>query len=113
MLSYHLGLLSSLIRVTVGGPTSSFVRGHIASSFGTGPPPGGDPSVHHGVTRSEERPELELFPFFLLLPFLPSPLTKTVRPQASSCKSDMVRKEPQEMDLDVLVERCLRLFENR
>lgn len=56
--------LSSLICVTVGAPTSSFVRGHIAGSFGTGPPPGGDPSVHHGVTPSEEWSELELFSSF-------------------------------------------------
>ena len=59
-LSYHLRLLSSLIRVTVGGPTSSFVEGHIAGSFWTGLPPGGDPFVHHGVTLTEDKHELEL-----------------------------------------------------
>lgn len=36
-----------------------------------GPAPGGDLFVHHGVTSSEDRRELELFPhsFFLLFPF--------------------------------------------
>lgn len=51
-LSYHLRLLSPLICVTVGGPTSSFVQGHIAGSFWTGLPPGGDPFVYHGVTHT-------------------------------------------------------------
>lgn len=74
VLSYHLRLLSSLIRVTVGGPTSSFVQGHIAGSFWTGLPPGGDPFVHHGVTHTEDEHELGLSPsLFSLLPFsLPS-----------------------------------------
>lgn len=72
VLSYHLRLLSSLIHVTVGGPTSSFVQGHIAGSFWTGLPPGGDPFVHHGVTLTEDKHELELSPSFLsLLFFLP------------------------------------------
>lgn len=61
VLSYHLGLLSSLICVTVGGPAPSFVEGHIAGSFWTGLPPGGDPFVHHGVTHTEDKHELELF----------------------------------------------------
>lgn len=38
-LSYHLSLLSSLIRVTVGGPTSSFVQGHTAGLLLDGPAP--------------------------------------------------------------------------
>lgn len=71
-LSYHLGLLSSLIRVTVGGPTSSFVQGHVAGSLWTGLPPGGDPSVHHGVTHTEDEHELELS-LPLSLSFLSSP----------------------------------------
>lgn len=68
-LSYHLRLLSSLIRVTVGGPTFSFVRGHIAGSFWTGLPPGGDPFVHHGVTHTEDKHELELSPSLFSLSF--------------------------------------------
>lgn len=75
VLSYHLRLLSSLICVTVGGPTPSFVEGHIAGSFWTGLPPGGDPFVHHGVTHTEDKHELELFSpsLFSPLPFsLPS-----------------------------------------
>lgn len=43
-----------------GGPTSSFVGGHIAASFWTGLPLGGDPFVHHGVSHTEDRHELEL-----------------------------------------------------
>lgn len=70
VLSYHLRLLSSLIRGTVGGPTFSFVRGHIAGSFWMGLPPGGDPFVHHGVTSSEDRHELELFPQSFFSSFL-------------------------------------------
>lgn len=73
VLSYHLGLLSSLICVTVGGPTPSFVGGHTAGSFRTGLPPGGDPSVHHGVTHTEDKHELELSPSFLFfLSLLPA-----------------------------------------
>lgn len=53
VLSYHLSLLSSLIRVTVEGPTSSFVHGHSAASFRTGLPPGGDPFFYHCVTRTK------------------------------------------------------------
>lgn len=60
VLSYHLRLLSSLICVTVRGPTSPFVGGHIAGSFWTGLSLGGDPFVHHGVTHTEDKHELEL-----------------------------------------------------
>lgn len=69
-LSYHLRLLSSLIRVTVGGPTSSFVQGHITGSFWMGLPPGGDPFVHHGVTHTEDKHELELSPSLFSSSFL-------------------------------------------
>lgn len=70
VLSYHLRLLSSLIRVTVGGPTFSFVKGHIGGSLWTGLPPGGDPFVHHSVIHTEDEHELGLFPsLFFLHPF--------------------------------------------
>lgn len=69
VLSYHLRLLSSLIRVTVGGFTSSFVQGHIAGSLWTGLPPGGDPFVHHGVTGTEDKHELKLSVSFLFFFF--------------------------------------------
>lgn len=49
-----------------GGPTPSFVQGHSAGSFRTGLPPGGDPFVYHGVTGSEYKHELALFPFLFL-----------------------------------------------
>lgn len=91
-LSYHLRLLSSLIRVTVGGPTSPFVGGHIAGSLWTGLPPGGDPFVHHGVTHTENKHELELslalsLSLFFLSLCLPAHYSVLLRPSFPSCPS--------------------------
>lgn len=98
VLSYHLRLLSSLIRGTVGGPTFSFVRGHAAGSFWMGLPPGGDPFVHHGVTSSEDRHELELFPHSIFPPPSFLFLHLAVRPQALPPTADMLMRGLQHTD---------------
>lgn len=96
VLSYHLRLLSSLIRVTVGGFTSSFVQGHIAGSLWTGLPPGGDPFVHHGVTGTEDKHELKLsvsflFFFFFLFAFPLIPVWWAHNPFRFFCSSSIMK----------------------
>lgn len=70
-----------------------FCRG----SFWTGLPLGGDPCVHHGVTHTEDKHELELFltPFFLCLPAQSSVIFSPSFPSCPCRRTNLMKARSQ------------------